>query len=111
MNEKLYNELVKQFKNEFTVTEYNSHKNWVLEHFRRIATNYSFLKVGSPVKHTIDGCTRVSTMNEFVINLGMDSFIGVDTGFGCMWYYECKKPTTDEMKKFDGHCLIVGENG
>jgi hypothetical protein len=107
MDEKLYNQLVKKFKDEFTVTEYNSHKTWVLEHFRRIATSYQFLKVDSPVKHTIDGCTRISTMDEFVINIGMDSFIGVDTGFGCVWYYECLCPNKEEISRFDGHCLVI----
>jgi hypothetical protein len=107
MNKKLYNLLVKKFKDSVSVSQYNQDKVWVLNHFKRFATEFSFIEIGKPIKHNIDNCVRVSKVEDFVINLGWDSFIGVETGFGCMWYYECMQPTKQELKDFDGHCLVI----
>jgi hypothetical protein len=107
MNKKLYDLLVKKFENSVSVSQYNQQKVWVLNHFERLATEFSYLGIGKPVKHNIDGCVRVSNVEDFVISLGWESFIGVETGFGCVWYFECIRPTKKELKEFDGDCLVI----
>jgi hypothetical protein len=104
MNEKLKDELIYQFESKFTVTQYHLHKNWVLNHIYRLAEEFGHLEIGKPFKFTIGDITRVAILKGFVIG---SNFIGVDTGFGNVWYYQTSKPTKAELKKFDGHCLIV----
>ena len=106
MNIELYNQLVKQFEDETTVTQYNKHKVWVLGHFKTIATKYPFLTIGEPVKYTSDGVTKITKLNKFIID--PHGFIGVET-FDVYWYYEIQKPTDEEIKLFDGHCLIISK--
>ena len=107
MDKKLYNLLVKKFEDSVSVSQYNQQKVWVLNHFKRFATEFSFIEIGKPVKHNIGGCLRVSNVTDFVISLGWENFIGVETGFGCVWYFECVQPTNQELKDFDGHCLVI----
>ena len=49
MNKKLYDLLVKKFKDSVSVSEYNQSKVWVLNHFVRLATEFSYLEIGKPV--------------------------------------------------------------
>ena len=107
MNIVLYNQLVKQFEDETTVSQYNKHKVWVLNHLRTLATEYPFLTIGAPVKYTIYGVTQISKLREFIIN--PDGFIGVLT-YDNLWYYEMEKPTDSELANFDGGCLIISIN-
>jgi hypothetical protein len=104
MNYALYNDLVKQYEDTTTVTAYQRGKDWVFGHLERLCSEFEFLGVGKPVKHTIAGTTRVSKIEGFIVG---DHGIFVDTGFGNVWYYETKKPSTAEIKKFDGHCLVI----
>ena len=104
MNELLFNKLLKQYQDTTTVTAYIRSQHWVETHLRRLCTEFGWLEVGKPVKHTISGTTSVSKVEGFIIN---EHNILVDVGFGNIWYYECKQPTTKEVKNFDGHCLIV----
>jgi hypothetical protein len=47
-------------------------------------------------------------VEEFIINTSfIDAWIGIETGFGGIWYFETKKPTKEELQKFDGHCLVI----
>lgn len=104
----LYQKLVKQLEDSLTVSQYKLHSTWVMRHIDRICREFSFLEVGKPVKFTMDGITRVSILRGIILSpIGMNAFVGIDTGFGNIWYYEAKEPTKAELKKFDGHCLIV----
>lgn len=105
MNIKLYNYLVKKFEDENSVTQYNKHKNWVINHITKISTEFEFLKIGTPIKYKIGDVYRISKLEDFIID--PYGFIGVDTGFGILWYYEIENPTKIEVDKFDGHCLVI----
>ena len=103
----LYQKLVKQLEDSLTVSQYKLHSTWVMGHIDRICREFSFLEVGKPVKFTMDGITRVSILRGIILAPSyMNAFVGIDTGFGNIWYYEAKEPTKAELKKFDGHCLI-----
>lgn len=104
MNYALYNELVRQYEDTTTVTAYKKSKDWVLRHIDRLCSEFGFLGVGEPVKCTISGTTRVSKIQGFIVG---EHGILVETGFGNVWYYETKKPSATEIKKFDDHCLII----
>ena len=82
---------------------------WVEKHLQRLCTEFGFLEIGKPIKHTIAGTTRVSNVEEFIISTSFSPFIGISTGFGNIWYYESESPTEEELKKYDGHCLICSE--
>jgi hypothetical protein len=104
MNHELYNQLLKQFQNTATVTSYNRSFEWVNNHLIRLCEEFDFLGVGLPVKHTISDVTRVSKIQRFIVG---ENGVLVNTGFGNVWYYETKKPSVAETKKFDGHCLVI----
>jgi hypothetical protein len=108
MNTELYNKLVNQFKNETSVTGYESSWKWVNRHLVRLCTEFSFLEVGKPIKFEIEDTLRVANFEEFIVT---DDFIGLDTGFGNIWYYEAKEPTKKELREFkkDGDCLVIKE--
>ena len=104
MNKTLYSQLVKQHQDSATVSSYFRSKDWVEGHLFRLCTEFGWLSVGTPVKHTICGITRVSKVESFIVN---EHNILVNVGFGNIWYYECRKPKASEVKKFDGHCLVI----
>lgn len=104
MNTALYNSLIKQYQDNTTVTRYFLSKDWVESHIKTLCEKFGWLSVGGLVKHTISGTTRVSKVKRFIVN---EHNLLVDVGFGNIWYYECTKPSSEEMEKFDGHCLIL----
>ena len=106
MNIELYNLLMKKYQDSATVTSYLRSKDWVAEHAKRASTKFSWLAVGTPVKHTIDGTTRISVVQSFIVN---EHNLLVNVGFGNIWYHECVKPSARELKKFDGDCLVLSE--
>lgn len=104
----LYKLLIKQFEDSVSVSQYKLYSVWVLRHIDRICLEFGYLEVGKPFKFTICGTTRVAILDGFIIQTGMiNSFIGLETGFGNVWYYEAKEPTKAELNKFDGHCLVL----
>jgi hypothetical protein len=108
MNTKLYNQLLKQYQDSVPYSHYKSNIKWVKGHLERLCDEFYFLGVGEPVKFTMDGITRIATVEEFIINTSFfDPWIGIETGFGGIWYYETEKPTKEELKQFDGDCLII----
>ena len=104
MNIELFNLLMKKYQDSATVTSYLRSKDWVERHVRRASTDFSWLAIGAPVKHTIDGTTRISVVQSFIVN---EHNVLVNVGFGNVWYHECKKPLVKELKKFDGDCLVI----
>jgi hypothetical protein len=104
MNIELYNKLIKQYEDETPVTAYFRSIKWVDRHLKTLCEKFGWLSIGTLVKYTIDDTTRVSKVERFIIN---DDSIFVDTGFSNIWYYECIKPTKEEISKFDNHCLII----
>jgi hypothetical protein len=108
MNTELYNKLVKQFEDQTNITRYKLSWDWVNRHLERLCTEFSFLELGKPIKFEISGTLRVANFEEFIVT---EHFIGLDTGFGNIWYYEVKQPTKKELREFkrDGHCLVIEE--
>jgi hypothetical protein len=108
MNTELYNKLLKQYQDSVSYTHYNSNITWVKKHLERLCTEFAFLGIGKPIKCTIDGTTRVCSVDEFIIETrSLSPWIGVETGFGGIWYYETIEPTKEELNEFDGHCLVI----
>jgi len=103
MNEELYFKLFRQWQDSTNVTTYFKTKDWVDWHLTKLATEFGWLGVGVPVKHTIGNFTRVSNVLSFIVT---HNHILVETGFGNVWYHECIKPTEAELKEYDGHCLV-----
>jgi len=90
-----------------TYTQFQRHIKWIKWHIERLCTDFSFLEEGVLVKHTnVFGTTMVSKVEKFIIN---HNFIGIDTGFDTFWYHEVEKPTEEEIKKFNGHVLVVSK--
>jgi len=110
MNFKLYLKLIDQYIESVTYAHFQKNIGWVKRHIERLCTEFPFLEEGELVKHTIGGTTRVSKVRRFFISTNYaGSFVGIDTGYGNIWYYEAQKPTQKEIEEFDGHCLVVGE--
>jgi hypothetical protein len=109
MNKKLYDELIRQYGNSVSHSHYMDSIEWVKRHLERLCTEFGFLEIGKPVKHTISGITRVSNVRGFIMNASFSPFIGIDTGFGNIWYYKAEVPMEEEIEKYDGHCLICSE--
>jgi len=108
MNMELYNQLLKQYGDEVTHNQYVSGLSWVKRHLERLCNEFPFLGIGNPIKCTIGGTTRITNVERFVINANsMSGWIGIETGFGGVWYYETQKPTEDELKNYNGDCLII----
>ncbi len=108
MNKKLYNQLLKQYQDSVPYSHYQANIKWVKGHLERLCTEFSFLGIGKPVKFTMGDITRVAIVNEFIINTSFNNaWIGIETGFGGIWYFETQKPTKEELQKFDGHCLVL----
>jgi hypothetical protein len=109
MNLKLYTKIIDQYRNSVTYAHYENNIGWVKRHLERLCTEFAFLETGALVKHTIDGTTRVSKVRGFIVSTHSNALVGIDTGYGNIWYHEAEKPTDEEIEEFDGHCLLVSE--
>lgn len=105
MNTELYNKLINKLEKEMTVAQFKINGNWYLTHIKRLCEEYDFIDINKPIKFDIDGLVRVAEATDLYFNGSCG--VVVETGFGNMRYYDCMKPTADELQKFDGHCLIV----
>lgn len=104
MNKKLYDTLIKQYQDNTSYTRYLQSNKRVKNYLKTLCEKFGWLSVGALVKHTIDGTTRVSKVERFIVN---ENNVLVDVGFGNIWYHECIKPSNEEVEKFDGHCLVI----
>lgn len=97
-SEYLYDKL----ETELTVKEYKQSGRWFITHINRIITDYPFLKIGAPIRFTIDGLEIVSKVKDFHINNCMvyGSSLLVDTGYGNVWYYETEEATEKEIQEY-----------
>jgi hypothetical protein len=111
MNSPLYLKLIGQYQNSATYAHYVNNIDWVKLHLERLCTEYAFLETGALVKHTIGGTTRVSKIRGFIVSTHSNALVGIDTGYGNIWYHEAEKPTDEEVRAFelDGHCLVLSE--
>jgi hypothetical protein len=53
----------------------------------------------------------VSKIRGFIVSTHSNALVGIDTGYGNIWYHEAEKPTDEEVRAFelDGHCLVLSE--
>ncbi len=99
----LKEKLTKQLKDTFTVTLYEHCSKWILSDIDRLCEK-EFIDIDKPIKFTIGEITRIAKINHILFN---SEGIVLDTGFGNIWFYDAIKPTKEELKIFDGHCLIL----